>query len=90
MRRAFVSVALSSLLTLAMAGLALANHSHNLVTPGTTVEDIARGNTWRCPGDPAGHAFHEHVHLAVFGKPRGTGVAQTDRVWITAGTHTCS
>jgi|GEM_PF-3852093 len=73
-----------------MAGLALANHSHNLVTPGTTVEDIARGNTWRCPGDPAGHAFHEHVHLAVFGKPPGTGVAQTDRVWITAGTHTCS
>jgi len=25
-----------------MAGLALANHSHDLVTPGTTVEDIAR------------------------------------------------
>lgn len=90
MRRAFVSVALSGLLTLAMAGLALANHSHDLVTPGTTVEDIARGNTWRCPGEPAGHAFHEHVHLYVFGKPAGTGVAQTDRVWITAGAHTCS
>lgn len=89
MRRVFVSLMLSALMSLALAGLASANHSHDLVTPGTTVEDIARGNTWRCPGQPAGHAFHEHVHLDVFGKPPGTGVAQTDNVWIVAGANTC-
>lgn len=89
MRRVFVSLVLSGMLTLAMAGLALANHSHDLVTPGTTVEDIARGNTWRCPDHPAGHSFHDRVHLNVFGKPAGTGVAQTDKVSITAGVHTC-
>ena len=41
-------------------GRALATHEHWLVTPGTTVEDIASGQT---SNDGNGcHKFHDHVH----------------------------
>lgn len=39
-----------------------ASHAHNLDTPGTTVVDIAQGQTSQSSG-PACHQFHEHVHL---------------------------
>jgi hypothetical protein len=45
---------------------ALADHDHNLVTPGTTVVDIGNGQTEKCADDPGGHKFHVNVH---FGKP---------------------
>lgn len=51
--------------TLAMqmfAGTALADHDHNLITPGTTVVDIADGQTEKCATDPGGHKFHANVH----------------------------
>lgn len=88
MRRLGVSIVLGGLLTLASAGLALGNHQHDLINPARTVEDIARGNTGRCPGEPAGHRFHSTVHLPVFGPD---GVAQSDKVTIVkVGDSTCS
>ena len=46
-------------------GRALATHEHWLVTPGTTVEDIASGQT---SNDGNGcHKFHDHVHKGVPG-----------------------
>lgn len=89
MRRILVSLALAGVLAASTTGLALAGHPHTLHTPGTTVEDIARGNTWRCTDHPAGHAFHDHVHIDVFGKPPGSGRAATDMVSISAGTNPC-
>lgn len=48
---------------LALAGPALADHAHYLATPGTTVEDIGRGQTEKCSTGPGGHKFHENVHV---------------------------
>ncbi len=48
---------------LALAGPALADHQHYLVTPGTTVEDIGRGQTEKCSDEPGGHKFHENMHV---------------------------
>ena len=55
------------------ASSASADHDHNLITPGTTVVDIANGNTENCSGDPAYHKFHWNVHL---GTPGGFGFDQ--------------
>ena len=49
------------------AGTALADHDHDLLTPGTTVVDIANGQTEKCPGDPGGHKFHGNVHTGTPG-----------------------
>lgn len=76
---------LGSLLAIGTVGAAAANRPHNLVTPGTTVEDIARGNTHRCPGQPVGHKFHENVHVAVLGTPTQEGRAATDNVHVVLG-----
>ena len=48
------------------ASTALADHDHNLETPGTTVVDIGNGQTEKCAGEPGGHKFHAHMHA---GKP---------------------
>ena len=45
---------------------ALADHDHNLVTPGTTVVDIGNGQTEKLACEPGGHRFHAHMHA---GKP---------------------
>lgn len=55
------------------AGIALADHDHNLITPGTTVVDIADGQTEKCATDPGGHTFHANVHT---GRPGGSAFAQ--------------
>lgn len=46
------------------AGTALADHDHNLITPGTTVVDIADGQTEKCATDPGGHKFHANGHTS--------------------------
>ena len=48
-------------------GTALACHEHDLQTPGTTVEDIAGGQTDKELGDGGYHQFHVHVHKGVPG-----------------------
>ncbi len=52
---------------MALAGPAFANHDHNLTTPGTTVVDIANGQTEKCASDPGGHKWHENVHIGQAG-----------------------
>lgn len=58
----FTAVVITGAVLLGLEGSALAAHSHNLDTPGTTVVDIARGQTNKSSG-PACHRFHENVHL---------------------------
>lgn len=67
MRRFTMAAVLAALTSLATAGVVAADHSHNLVTPGTTVVDIGSGQTSACGTDPGGHQFHRNVHLGVPG-----------------------
>ena len=49
-------------------GVAFAGHEHFLVTPGTCVEDIARGQTSNSDLEHGGyHQFHDNVHLGAGG-----------------------
>jgi len=62
---------------------ASASHDHWLQTPGTCVEDIARGQTAKSESDGGYHRFHENVHLgqpgeSAFGNgPVGVGRGAT-------------
>ena len=69
MRRTILlgTVALVVAAMMALAGPAFADHDHNLTTPGTTVVDIANGQTEKCAGDPGGHKWHENVHIGQAG-----------------------
>lgn len=51
-----------ALVTMGLSAPASAGHDHYLVTPGTCVEDMARGQTQQTTGGGA-HKFHENVHL---------------------------
>lgn len=64
---------------MALAGPALADHQHYLETPGTTVQDIGRGQTEKCSDEPGGHKFHENVHT---GKPGKFAFAQGGQVEV--------
>ena len=64
---------------LAAASPAFANHEHVLTTPGTTVQDIASGQTEKCADEPGGHKFHEYVHI---GTPGTFAFAQGDQVVV--------
>lgn len=78
MRHIAMAAVLAALTTLATAGIVAADHSHNLITPGTTVVDIGAGQTSRCATDPGGHQFHWNVHLGVpgtFAFAQGTQVS---------------
>ena len=69
MKRRITAVVLAGALATPMfAGTALADHGHNLITPGTTVEDIANGQTGKSASDPGGHKFHVNVHLGTPGR----------------------
>lgn len=63
MRRLLIGAALAASMIVAGSGAALADHDHNLVTPGTTVVDIGNGQTEKCSTDQGGHQFHANVHL---------------------------
>ena len=67
MRRTILAFALALAVALSIGGPALANHDHNLITPGTTVVDIGNGQTEKCASDPGGHMFHMHMHLGMPG-----------------------
>ncbi len=59
--------------TLLFSGATLAAHDHYLVTPGTCVKYIARGQTAQTDGGGE-HRFHDNVHLGqpgtvAFGNP---------------------
>lgn len=56
------TLAISGVALFGFEGTAIASHSHNLETPGTTVVDVARGQTSKSSG-PACHRFHDNVHL---------------------------
>ena len=67
LRMALALVVIAALL-LTAAPAALADHAHNLITPGTTVVDLAGGQTEKCAAAPGGHQFHENVHLGTPGE----------------------
>ncbi len=64
MRRIVLLVTVAAVMAamVALSGPAFADHAHYLVTPGTTVEDIGRGQTEKCSTEPGGHKFHENMH----------------------------
>jgi hypothetical protein len=51
-----------ALVSVGLAAPASAHHDHYLDTPGTCVEDMARGQTSQTSGGGA-HQFHDNVHL---------------------------
>lgn len=65
MRRITLMVTVAAVMAamMALAAPAFADHDHNLETPGTTVVDIANGQTEKCASEPGGHKFHENVHV---------------------------
>ena len=68
MKTPIIAVVFAGALAMPMfAGTALADHDHNLITPGKTVVDIANGQTEKCATDPGGHKFHANVHLGTPG-----------------------
>lgn len=62
MGKLLAAAAVSGVAVFGFEGTALAAHSHNLDTPGTTVVDVAHGQTRKSSG-PACHKFHQNVHL---------------------------
>lgn len=58
---------------LAFAGPAFAEHQHYLVTLGTCVEDVARGQTAKGPNEGGYHKFHENVHKGTAEDPATPG-----------------
>ena len=72
MRKLILTLMLAGGLLAGTAVPVLATHEHTLTTPGTTVEDIAQGQT---SNDGNGcHRFHDNVHKGVPGdNPDGTG-----------------
>ena len=73
MKRVLIGVAAGVIAVAGFSGSALADHDHDLITPGTVVVDIANGQTEKCASDPGGHQFHNHVHI---GAPGTIGFAQ--------------
>ncbi len=63
---ALVMAAMMALASPAFAP-AFADHAHNLITPGTTVENIGSGQTEKGCGEPGYHKFHENVHIGTPG-----------------------
>jgi hypothetical protein len=67
MRRLVIATGLVLGMLLSGTGVTLADHDHDLITPGTTVVDIGNGQTERCATDPGGHQFHAHMHTGTPG-----------------------
>ncbi len=64
MRRIVLLVTVAALMAAMMAfsASAFASHPHHLSTPGTCVEDVARGQTEKGEGEGGYHKFHDNVH----------------------------
>lgn len=56
-----------TMFSIVTAGPAAADHDHYVVTPGTCVEDIARGQTSKVAGEGGHHKFHDNVHMGTPG-----------------------
>ncbi len=67
MRRTIIAAAIASVLVASGSATALASHDHYLVTPGTCVADIARGQTAKGADEGGYHQYHENVHLGTPG-----------------------
>ena len=67
MRALVLGSVLAVSLLIGGGGAALADHDHDIITPGTTVEDVANGQTEKCATDPGGHQFHTHMHTGMPG-----------------------
>jgi hypothetical protein len=72
MIRTLITVAAVAVLTLSSGIVALADHTHWLLTPGTCVLDIASGQTSQSEGGGY-HRFHVNVHI---GTPGASAFAQ--------------
>lgn len=57
----------SVIIGLVSATPAFAVHDHYLNTPGTCVEDIAKGQTSKLAGEGGFHKYHVNVHLGIPG-----------------------
>ena len=68
MKRLIPAFVVAIMFAIAAGGTAMADHDHDLITPGTTVVDIAGGNTENCLGEPAYHVFHVKVHTGTPGQ----------------------
>ena len=71
------AVIISLLLTMALAGPAVAGHKHWLQTPGTCVTDVASGQTSQVDGGGF-HQFHNNVHIGT----AGAALAATGNITI--------
>ena len=72
-RRTVVTLAMTALLLVALAGqtLAVPTHLHCLTTPSGHVHSIAGGVTYQAPHETL-HNFHSNVHFGAFvGHPLG-------------------
>ncbi len=79
MRRIGMAAALAALTAFATVGVVAADHSHDLITPGTAVVDIGAGQTAKCENEPGGHQFHRNFHL---GTPGTVAFAQGGQVSV--------
>jgi hypothetical protein len=68
-KRLMLGLLAGGLMATMLPGAAMAGHEHFLVTPGTCVENIARGQTAQTDGGGF-HRFHVNVHT---GQPGGPG-----------------
>ncbi len=66
-RRLLIAIATAVTALGLSAGPAAADHAHFIYQPAhgnhpATCRYIAAGQTAKAPGEPGGHAFHDHVH----------------------------
>ncbi len=84
-RQRFGVLAAAAALLFGGTTAAFANHDHYLVTPGTCVADVARGQTAKAEGEGGGHQFHNNVHL---GTPGTTAFANENNP-VSVGKGAC-
>ena len=66
MRKVILTSAVVAALMLSSSAIAVADHTHWLLTPGTCVLDLASGQTSQSDGGGF-HRFHVNVHLGTPG-----------------------
>lgn len=81
-----LAVAITAAVFVATAAPVAAEHEHWLQTPGTCVEDIARGQTSKTAEVGGGHKFHENVHA---GQPGNTTDGAFLNGPVSVGKGTC-
>lgn len=82
MKKVKKALVLSLIASAFVATPAFAAHQHYIETPGTTVCDIANGQTSKEGDAPGGHVFHDKVHI---GQPGDFAFTQVDQVSVGKG-----